>query len=137
MSDKILVVGADTSITALYVDLLIRAGLPAESTPSPERAVVLVDRVPVNLVIVDVDLPEKKGPKIAWAMREKGHAMPIVGLVLADSDWDLDDLKDLGFTELMEKPVDGATLVASARKLIGRRAREVAGDGAAGAPPAS
>ena len=84
------------------------------------------------MVVLDVDLPEKKGPKIAWAIREKGHEIPIVGLVDDEGDWDPDDLKDLGFSLLLNKPVDGPSLLLAIRNLIAPpRTREAAGGASA------
>ena len=102
----------------MYVEILAREGVKAEAVASPERAVVLTDQSDVSLVVLDVDLPEKKGPKIAWAIREKGHGMPILGLLDSTGSWDPDDLDDLGFTRLINKPVEGPALLQNVRDLM-------------------
>ncbi len=127
MSGSVLVVDSDPSISALYVELLTRERMQAQAVSPPERAVVLVDQQPVSLLVLDVNLPEKKGPQIAWAIREKGYEIPIIGLLASDSAWDPDDLGDLGFTLLLHKPVEGTVLLRSVRKLVSSRIREAAG----------
>lgn len=127
MSGRVVVVDSDPSISALYVNVLAREGYQAEAAPSPEHVAVRVDQSPVDLVVLDVDLPEKKGPKIVWALREKGYAMPIIGLIEPGSDWDPDDLVDLGFSLLLNKPVEGHALLMAVRNLVKPRTREAAG----------
>lgn len=116
--NRVLIVEGDPAIASLYVELLAREGVTAEAVASPEQAAVLVDQKPVALVVLDVDLPEKIGPKIAWAIREKGHHLPILGLLDARGDWDPDDLGDLGFTRLLSKPVEGTVLLQNVRELV-------------------
>lgn len=128
MSSRVLIVDNDPCVSALYVEILAREGLDARSVTPPERAAVLVDQQTVDLLVVDVDLPDKKGPKVAWAIREKGHEMPIIGLVATDGAWDPDDLKDLGFSLLLNKPVEGPQLLLSVRNLVQTaRPQEAAG----------
>ena len=126
--NRVLIIEGDPAIASLYVELLAHEGMTAEAVASPEQAVVLVDQQPVALVILDVDLPNKIGPKIAWAIREKGHKLPILGLIDAEGDWDPDDLGDLGFTRLLSKPVEGSVLLQNVGELVSTppRSREAA-----------
>ena len=128
MAARILVVDHDPSVSALYVELLGREGFDAVSVTPPEKAAAMVDQGEVDLVVLDVDLPDKNGPKVAWAIREKGHDMPIVGLVSTEGAWDPEDLRDLGFSILLNKPVEGPQLLMSVRNLVQTvRAQEAAG----------
>lgn len=116
-SRNVVVVHSDPSIAALYADLLRSNGHPTESTCSPEQAVSLVDQSTPTVLVLDVDLPQKRGPQVAWNLREKGHEMPIVGLLSPESNWDRDDLRDLGFSLLLPKPIESDALLISVRDL--------------------
>ena len=121
MITEILLVHGDAAVSSLYVDVLKRDGHNVQVLSGPESIERLLDQNnnnnKIDLLVLDVDLPDKMGPKVAWALREKGHSLPIVGLKTAGDTWDPEDLADLGFNRLLDKPVTGMQLVESVREL--------------------
>ena len=121
MITEILLVHGDAAVSSLYVDVLKRDGHNVQVLSGPESIERLLDQNnnnnKIDLLVLDVDLPDKMGPKVAWALREKGHSLPTVGLKTAGDTWDPEDLADLGFNRLLDKPVTGMQLVESVREL--------------------
>ena len=121
MTAEILLVHGDAAVCSLYADVLKRDGHNVQVLAAPESIERLLDRNSdsnkIDLLVLDVDLPDKMGPKVAWALREKGHSLPIVGLKTAGDTWDPEDLADLGFNRLLDKPVTGMQLIESVREL--------------------
>ena len=121
MITEILLVHGDAAVSSLYVDVLKRDGHNVQVLAGPELIERLLNQNnnnnKIDLLVLDVDPPDKMGPKVAWALREKGHSLPIVGLKTAGDTWDPEDLADLGFNRLLDKPVTGMQLVESVREL--------------------
>lgn len=121
MATEILLVHGDAAVSSLYADVLKRDGHNVQVLTGPEPIERLLEQNnnnnKIDLLVLDVDLPDKMGPKVAWALREKGHSLPIVGLKTAGDTWDPEDLADLGFNRLLDKPVTGMQLVESVREL--------------------
>ena len=101
----------------LAVALLSSSQVSAQ-TCDAEKASQLAADGDYQVMVVDIDLPEKMGPKVAWSFRENGQQIPIIGLQSMDGDWDRDDLKDLGFDLVLIKPVETLQLVESILSLI-------------------
>ena len=121
MITEILLVHGDAAVSSLYVDDLKRDGHNVQVLAGPELIERLLNQNnnnnKIDLLVLDVDLPDKMGPKVAWALRDKGHSLPNVGLKTAGDTWDPEDLADLGFNRLLDKPVTGMQLVESVREL--------------------
>jgi DNA-binding response OmpR family regulator len=114
---NVLIVTGNESLSRSYQNAMRMNGLGPHVLRMAEKAAVLVDQTDVDALVMDVDLADSVGPKVAWAIRAKGHRVPIVGLRDVDGAWDTSDLQDLGFNMILDKPVDAADLVAAVKKL--------------------
>ncbi|HTL53570.1 MAG TPA: response regulator [Planctomycetota bacterium] len=73
---------------------------------SVDSALKLAETTHFNLAILDIRLVGRTGAELAWRLRQLHPTLPIIALSADLSNWDKDDLKDIGFTEIVEKPID-------------------------------
>ena len=89
---------------------------------SPEvrqRAVRMVQEAPghIDLVVLDVVMPEMNGPEVALLLRKADHDIPIL-LTTAYSSATLDGVLALPATSLLRKPFRSFDLVQAVGKNI-------------------
>lgn len=84
------------------------------------EALELAAREPVDLVLLDIMMPELDGFQVARRLREdpRTRAVPIVALTAMDGAYILAQLA--GCNEVLRKPVDIRTLVARVRAWLAR-----------------
>ncbi|MGH7143185.1 MAG: response regulator [Planctomycetota bacterium] len=73
---------------------------------SVESALKLAETTHFDLAILDIRLNGRTGAELAWKLRQMRPGMPIIALSADLSNWDKDDLIDIGFNEVVEKPID-------------------------------
>lgn len=73
---------------------------------SVDSALKLAESTHFDLAILDIRLNGRTGAELAWKLRQMNPTLPIVALSADLSNWDKDDLRDVGFTEIVEKPID-------------------------------
>lgn len=73
---------------------------------SVDSALKLAETTHFNLAILDIRLNGRTGAELAWKLRQIDPTLPIIALSADLSNWDKDDLRDVGFTEIVEKPID-------------------------------
>jgi DNA-binding response OmpR family regulator len=85
----VLVVDDDPYIRHLVKVVLEHHGLVVHDAHDGERALALVDELPIDVVLLDVYMPILNGPGFVAALREKRVDLPIVVMsgVLGASAW--------------------------------------------------
>jgi len=121
---KILVVEDDTELNQLFCRTLVRNGYVALEAPDAGRALELLERETVDLIISDVMMPEIDGFEFVRQLREAKMTLPVM-LITAKSD-----IKDKqsgflsGADDYMVKPVDLQEMLLRVQALL-RRAKSV------------
>ncbi len=118
---SVLVVEDDLSIAQLIVDVLEDEGFLAQTVPTGEQALAILDKEPLpDAIIVDYGLPDMNGGQLIESARARlgRRAIPPVLMLTASREGEsvanasqLDDY--------MPKPFNNEALVAHVRKLIG------------------
>jgi two-component system KDP operon response regulator KdpE len=108
-------------------DPLIRAAVLWEATSIAEARLILA-REPIDLLLLDVHLPDGLGLDLATELRQGGGSERPAILALTASVLPADQQKalDAGCDAFLAKPYAAATLVSTCSELASRRARAIA-----------
>ncbi|TDP38307.1 two-component system OmpR family response regulator/two-component system response regulator QseB [Idiomarina aquatica] len=78
-------------------------------------------RIPYDVAVLDLGLPDLDGSRVLSALRKKGQVMPILVLTARDDSSEIVKLLDLGADDYMVKPFDMNELGARLRALVRRQ----------------
>ena len=104
MSSTILVVDDEPAVNDLICDALRLAGYRTSSAPHGMAALRLLREAPVDLVVLDINMPNVDGFEVLTRMREAGDQTPVIILTARQ---DRDDTKtgfELGADDFVKKP---------------------------------
>jgi serine/threonine-protein kinase len=98
-------------------------GAHIELVSDGEAALAAIDREPASLAVIDLDMPGLNGVELTAALRER-HSLPIVVCTASGGapDWRL--LSALGADGFLVKPIDPYALIALARKMVDKQAKQ-------------
>ncbi|VEI12940.1 response regulator transcription factor [Trueperella bialowiezensis] len=118
---KILLVEDDSAISAPLVRALSREGYDVEPVETGKAALAAMDRG-VDLVILDLGLPDMDGLEVARTARSQGKEFPILILTARSEEIDMVVGLDAGADDYVTKPFRLAELMARVRALLRRAA---------------
>lgn len=124
---NILLVEDDSAISAPLVRALSREGYDVNPVETGRAALEAMDR-DVDLVVLDLGLPDMDGLEVARTARSRGKDFPILILTARSEEVDMVVGLDAGADDYVTKPFRLAELLARVRALLRRAA---AGDDAA------
>jgi DNA-binding response OmpR family regulator len=98
-------------------------GYTTDVAPTGERALELLlgERVPFDVVVLDVMLPEKDGFTVATELREAGEYVPILMLTARGRPEDVLRGFESGADDYLPKPFELSILLARVKGLLRRR----------------
>jgi two-component system, OmpR family, response regulator len=118
--ERILVVDDETAITELVSAALRFVGFDVEAVSSGREAILAIDRLAPDLVILDVMLPDLDGFEVLRRLRAAGDLVPVIFLTARDEP----ENKLRGFThggdDYLTKPFSLEELVARLRAILRR-----------------
>lgn len=117
---RILVVEDDSLTAAALETLLTEQTYTVEQAATGAEARSLIDSLPVDLVLLDVVMPDADGIDLCRQWRADGHQMPILMLTGRDSGHDKAIGLDAGADDYVVKPFDPEELGARIRALLRR-----------------
>jgi DNA-binding response OmpR family regulator len=120
MGATLLLVEDDESIARPLCRALEREGYVLERTASGEEALRLIARGRVDLVLLDLSLPDIDGTEVCRRLREDGHQLPV--MIVSSRGDELDRVVglDVGADDYLSKPFGLAELSARIRALLRR-----------------
>lgn len=119
----LLLVDDDVELCALLVPVLASLGPRVSSANSVAAAVAVVDRGPVHIAVLDVQLPDGSGFSVASHLRRHSPGTGIVMLTrLSDPAWQVAGY-DVGADVYLPKPISPDVLCAAVRSLANRLQR--------------
>jgi DNA-binding response OmpR family regulator len=111
----ILVVDDDRDSREIAARLLEKAGYRAFRAPSGADALRLVDAERIDLLLLDVMMPEMDGFAVCEALQARGKRIPIILLTAKDDmDTRLEGMHH-GVSEFLTKPINKVELFARVR----------------------
>jgi DNA-binding response OmpR family regulator len=125
--DRVLVVEDDDGIALPLVRTLEREAYEVERVPSGTAGLERVARGGVDLVVLDLGLPDLDGLDVCRQLRADGYVGAILILTARGGELDRVVGLDVGADDYLGKPFALAELLARTRALLRRHARVAAG----------
>ncbi|HET6624967.1 MAG TPA: response regulator transcription factor [Nocardioidaceae bacterium] len=135
MAHRILLVEDDDGIAVPLVRTLEREGYEVERRAEGLAAVERVTAGDIDLMILDLGLPDVDGLEVCRRVRAGGSSCVILILTARAGELDRVVGLDVGADDYLAKPFGLAELLARTRALLRRRAGSVSADSAASAGP--
>ena len=126
MAGSVLLVEDEESLASLVEAYLAQEGFTVVSVPSGEEALALLDREPVRLVVLDLNLPGLDGLEVCRRIRASS-SVPIVMLTARDEEADRLAGLGAGADDYIGKPFSPKELVARMKAVL-RRSEGAAAD---------
>ena len=116
---KILIIDDDKAMTELVELLLEPTSIEITKTHSAQEGLILAKEESIEMIILDLMMPEIDGWKICEAIREFS-SVPILIISALDSPNLIAKALDSGADDYLVKPVTRSMLIAHVNKLIRR-----------------
>jgi two-component system phosphate regulon response regulator OmpR len=130
MTDKkplLLLVDDDLRFRSLLETYLEREGFAVASAGSAHEMHNALDAQPIDLIVLDITLPQTSGLDICRNLRASGSTLPIIMLTAKGDDIDRIVGLELGADDYLAKPCNPRELVARARAVLRRQERRPVG----------
>ena len=119
---RLLVVDDDTVTCRLLADVFKRDGYTVIGETDPRRALARVTDEPVDLAILDVQMPEMDGLALLRGLRDRLPGLPVVIMTAFGSIDTAVQAIASGAVDYLSKPMDVEEIRATVRKALGRSA---------------
>lgn len=123
ISPTILVIDNDPSTSAVFKKLLESHDYNVLTSNSSRESLDQVQRVMLDLIILDLLMPEMDGWQLCKAIREISRT-PILIISAIESSEIITKTLDLGADDYLVKPVSSFTLIAHVKNLVRRHKTE-------------
>ena len=123
VSPTILVIDNDPSTSAVFQKLLESKGYQVLTSNSGKESLEIVQRVMLDLIILDLLMPEMDGWQLCKAIREMTRT-PILIISAIESPEIITKTLDLGADDYLVKPISSFTLLAHVKNLVRRHKTE-------------
>ena len=132
-------VAEDNSVNQLFIKMmLVRLGHFVDVVANGAEAVEAVKRVPYDLILMDIQMPEMDGPTATKVIRQLDRSIsriPIIALTANAMLGQREEYLCAGMDDYVSKPIERSLLLAAmARVTADRAAGEEAGAASANAP---
>jgi len=119
---RILIIDDDHHILLMIKKMLERAGFGVELAPNGNMGLEVLKRMPVDLVITDIIMPEKEGLETIRAMKRLRSDLKIIAMSgggKISPDNYLGTAKVFGANRVLEKPFTQKQMVSVVQDLLG------------------
>ncbi len=123
---SVLLVEDEESLASLVQAYLVQEGFTVSSVASGEAALARIEREPVRLVVLDLNLPDMDGLDVCRRIRARS-SVPVVMLTARDEEADRLAGLGAGADDYIGKPFSPKELVARMKAVL-RRSEPAAGD---------
>ena len=123
---SLLVVDDDHMICDLMVRRLSKKGFEVSSVHSGMSALSWVEKNPVDLMLLDVEMPETSGLDVLRILRETytPAQLPIIMVTGKSSSEDVVEALNIGANDYITKPTDFAIVLARIQTQLSRKRAE-------------
>ncbi len=116
----LLIIEDNPSTLKMLAFLLEQEGYRVLTAATAEGGVTILRREPVDLVVLDVMLPDSNGLQICRQIRNEGMSLPVLVISALSGRTDKLNALDGGADDYMTKPFDPAEVVARVHSLARR-----------------
>jgi len=123
MNEKILIIDREVDIQKAIAVILKKEGYQTRCASKSKKAVEILKSEPIDLVIMDIRLPEIEGLKLIAEIQKLNGDMGIIVLTGSVSiDNAVKSLRDGGAYDFLTKPLENkAKLISSVNQALGKR----------------
>lgn len=116
----VLVVDDEDLVLSVTTRILERSGYEVWAASCGVAALELVAKKPqsVDLMITDMMMPDMDGPTLVGKLRAGNPRFKIIGVSGLDFDLKKEEMRTLGFADILRKPYDMATLMAAIKSQL-------------------
>ncbi|MEO6993948.1 MAG: PAS domain S-box protein [Lacunisphaera sp.] len=116
----VLVVDDEDLVLSVTIRILERNGYAVSAASGGAEALRRIIELgsSVDLVITDMMMPDMDGPALVAKLREGRPHLKIIGVSGLDFDLRKEEMRAQGFSEILRKPYDVATLIAAVRQQL-------------------
>ncbi len=128
-TENLLLVDDEVGVRRSTSKLLSSLGYAVETAGSGEEALVILARLPIDLMVTDLAMPQMTGTELAGRIRQTRPHLPIVFM---SGNMDSDQLRSEiaeGQAVFLQKPVTLATLASTVRRVLDAVAAEAKAEG--------
>lgn len=118
--ESLLIVDDDLNLCEALSDELKEVGYEVNYVNNADAALVYLDNNQVDLLLLDLKMPEKDGFYVLKNLKEKGNNVKVIVLTAyADVKSAIDSAK-MGASDFVSKPYDLDELIITIRKVLQR-----------------
>lgn len=115
---KVLVVDDDPNLTDLLVDTLSAIGYEPHSAGSAHEALDVLAKMPIDLVISDINMPEMSGIELLQEIKKKNRRLPVMLITGIGSDGIKAQAYSKGADGFLAKPFRIGTMESEIGKML-------------------
>ncbi len=115
----ILVVEDDEDLLFLYATMFARQGYTSYKATTVAEAVQFLDSAPVDLVVLDMNMPDAPGIRVVEYMRQNEHLAHIPIVVISANDQWRKLCEEMGVEHFLTKPVSMQQILALLETILG------------------
>jgi DNA-binding response OmpR family regulator len=120
MIPAILIIDDEEGFSMFLCDVLENAGYAVNSAPDGESGLSLVKNKRFDLIVVDMGLPDVRGPELIERLRLLGCDTPVIAITgQPDGDAGLAVAEAYGAARVLFKPISPQAIVNGAREILG------------------
>ncbi len=129
MTDPVLIVEDDESISRMLANYLEGCGYQTEVRETASAGLQCVERMPLSAVILDIMLPDLDGFEVCRRIRHGPHqsSVPVIMLTARGEDTDRIVGLEIGADDYLPKPFNPRELLARLRAVLRRHGAGTAG----------
>ena len=128
MADTVLIVDDDESVRTMLYKVIRSNGIQAQMASSGRQALEMAVSHPVDLILLDVNMPGMDGFEVIQQLRSRGVQTPIIIVSGRQEDYDTLYGLDIGADDYVTKPFNPVVLGAKVKALIRRSRGSRSGD---------
>lgn len=117
---KILVVEDEKNVAKLFRSFLTKAGYNVELASNGAEALSVLDNSYIDLILLDIMMPEMNGYELTDAIRSNGINVPILMVTAKDLAKDKYKAFEAGVDDYLTKPVDETEMLYRIKALLRR-----------------
>jgi DNA-binding response OmpR family regulator len=117
----LLIIEDDPRIASVLAKGLGKQGFESESVATGSEAIARIEAGGIDLLLLDLGLPDIDGLEVLRVLRERGVAMPVIVITSRTDPRDRATALELGVREYLTKPFAWADVWAAVRRCIAAR----------------
>jgi len=120
----ILIVDDEPNVRLVFRTALESSGYRVSSAEDGEKALLWLESTPIDLVLLDLQMPGVGGMEVLEGLRETGNDVPVVIVTAHGSVPDAVQAMKLGAIDFLAKPLSPDTLRAVVAEVLARHAAD-------------